>query len=209
MPRARVAMHSIQAILRLRHECGCSQREIARSCGLSSGTVNKLLRQARQAGLSWPLPPELDEAALQERVYGRPAGARPSARREALDFAAVHKELVRRKHLTLQLVWQEYREQHADGYGYSQYCELYREWKTRKAHVFVAVLGASSYFYAEAIWGEDLESWIGSHVRALEDFGGAGNDFVPDFVPGNQSGLCSLPRYVAEDSVGGARERER
>ena len=191
----------------MRHECGCSQREIARSCGLSSGTVNKLLRQAEQAGPGWPLPPELDEAALQERLYGRPAGARPSARREALDFAAVHKELVRRKHLTLQLVWQEHREQHPNGYGYSQYCELYRDWKTRKdlvmlqehkagdrifgdyagqtvpveivetdetreAHVFVAVLGASSYFHAEASWGGDLESWIGSHVRALEDFGG-------------------------------------
>ena len=83
MANARIAMHSIQEILRLHHECGRSQREIARSCGLSAGAVNKVLRLAGQAGLSWPLPPDLDEGALLERLYGRPAGARASARREA------------------------------------------------------------------------------------------------------------------------------
>lgn len=132
MPRARIAMHSIEEILSLRHECGCSQREIARSCGLSAGTVNKLLQLAGPAGLSWPLPPELDEAASQQRLYGRPAGAGPSARREAIDFAALHKELIQRKHLTLMLLWQEYREQHGDGHSYSQFCELYRQWKSRQ-----------------------------------------------------------------------------
>ena len=227
MPRARIAMHSIQEILRLRHECGCSQREIARSCGLATGTVNRLLWQAEQAGLEWPLPPDWDEAELHERLYGRPAGARPSARREALDFAAVHKQLSQRKHLTVQLVWQEYREQHPDGYGYSQFCELYRDWKTRRdlvmlqehkagdrifvdyagdtvpidaaesaeprpAHVFVAVLGASSYFYTEASWGQDVESWIGAHVRTLEDFGGAANTWVPDNL---KSGVTRACRY--------------
>jgi len=227
MPRARIAMHSIEEILRLRHECGCSQREIARSCGLSAGTVNKLLQLAGQAGLSWPLPPELDEAALQQRLYGRPAGAGPSARREAIDFAALHKELIQRKHLTLMLLWQEYREQHGDGYGYSQFCELYRQWKsrqdpvmrqehkagerlfvdyagqtvaieeaatgqTREAVIFVATLGASSYFYAEASWGQDVACWIGSHVHAFEDFGGVPEILVPDNL---KSGVTKACRY--------------
>ena len=227
MGKARVAMHSIEEVLRLHHECGCSQREIARSCGLSAGAVNKLLRLAGQAGLAWPLPPDLDEAQLQERLYGRPAGSRRSRRLEAIDFATVHKELKGRKHLTLQRVWQEYREQHADGYSYSQYCERYRQWKsrqdlvmlqehkageklfvdyagqsvpvddaesgeTRKAQVFVAVLGASSYFYAEASWGQDIESWIGSHVRALEHFGGAVAVLVPDNL---KSGVTRACRY--------------
>ena len=49
------AMNSIREILRLHHECGRSQREVARSCGLSAGAVNKVLRLAGQAGLSWPL----------------------------------------------------------------------------------------------------------------------------------------------------------
>ena len=227
MSNARVAMDSIREILRLHHECGCSQREIARSCGLSVGAVNKLLQQAGQAGLAWPLEPDLDEGQLQERLYGGPAGARPSARRESLEFAAVHKELSRRKHLTLQLVWHEYREQHPDGYSYSQYCELYRQWKSRKdlvmlqehkagdkafvdyagqtvpvddaatgetreAQIFVAVLGASSYFYAEASWGQDVESWIASHVRALEDFGGVVSTLVPDNL---KSGVTRACRY--------------
>ena len=150
-----------------------------------------------------------------------------SARRESLEFAAVHKELSRRKHLTLQLVWHEYREQHPDGYSYSQYCELYRQWKSRKdlvmlqehkagdkafvdyagqtvpvddaatgetreAQIFVAVLGASSYFYAEASWGQDVESWIASHVRALEDFGGVVSTLVPDNL---KSGVTRACRY--------------
>ncbi|MDE0260877.1 MAG: IS21 family transposase [Bryobacterales bacterium] len=227
MPRARIAMDSIQEILRLHHECGCSQREIARSCGLAAGTVNRLLQQAGQAGLEWPLPPDWDEAELHRRLYGGPSGARPSARRQTLDFAAVHKQLSRRKHLTVQLVWQEYREQHPDGYSYSQFCELYRDWKTRQdlvmlqehkagdrifvdyagatvpvyelagaepraAHIFVATLGASSFFYAEANWGQDIESWVSAHVHTLEDFGGAANVWVPDNL---KSGVTRACRY--------------
>ncbi len=42
----------------------------------------------------------------------------------------------------------------------------------REAYVFVAVLGASSYCYCEASWGQDLEAWITAHVRAFEDLGG-------------------------------------
>lgn len=88
MANARVAMHSVQEILRLYCECGCTQREIARSCGLSAGAVNKVLRLAREAGLSWPLPPDLDEREMQERLYGWPAGPGPSRRLEAIDFAS-------------------------------------------------------------------------------------------------------------------------
>ena len=132
MAKARVAIHSIEEVLRLHHECGCSQREIARSCGLSTGAVNKLLRLAGQAGVAWPLPADLDEAQLEERLYGRPAGSRRSRQLEGIDFAAVHKELKARKNLTLQRVWQKYREQHPDGYSYSQYCERYRQWKSRQ-----------------------------------------------------------------------------
>ena len=89
MPRGRVAnMYLIEEVLRLHHECGRSQREVARSCGVSLGSVNRLLRKAEAAGLGWPLPDGLDEAKLHEPLYGRPAGTqRERARREALDFA--------------------------------------------------------------------------------------------------------------------------
>ena len=58
-------MHLIEDVLRLHHECGRSQREVARSCGVSLGTVNRLLRKAEAAGLGWPLPEGLDEEQLQ------------------------------------------------------------------------------------------------------------------------------------------------
>ena len=129
MPRGRMAMESIEEILRLHHECKRSQREIARSCGLSAGAVNGLLQRAARAGLGWPLPEGLEPGQLHERLYGTPAGGR----RAALDCAAMHKELSRRRHLTLRLLWEEYRAAQPEGYGYSQDCELYRQWKARRA----------------------------------------------------------------------------
>ena len=212
MPKARIAMHDIHEILRLRHECGRSQREIARSRELSVGAVCKVLRRAREAGLCWPLPEGLEGKALEERLYGGPRGPAPGRRREGLDFAAASKDLSRRKNLTLRQLWLEYCERSPGGYSYSRYCELYRQWKAGRdtvmlqehrageklfldyagqtvpvqgreefeAQVFVAVLGASSYFYAEASRGQDLKSWIGSNVRALEHFGGSTALLVPD-----------------------------
>lgn len=220
-------MHVLEEVLRMRHECGRSQREIARACGLSAGAVNQVLQRAARAGVGWPLPAELGEEGLQERLYGSPAGGRRDARRDALDFAGMHAQLSRRKSLTLRQLWREYREAEPEGYGYSQFCELYREWKARRspvmlqehqageklfvdyagqtvpvrdpesgeeraAQVFVAVLGASSYCYAEASWGQDVESWLGSHVRALEYFGGSPEVLVPDNL---RSGVTRASRY--------------
>ena len=105
MPKARIAMHDIHEILRLRHECGRSQREIARSRELSVGAVCKVLRQAREAGLARPLPDGLEGKALEERLYGGPRGPAPGRRREGLDFAAASKDLSRRKNLTLRQLW--------------------------------------------------------------------------------------------------------
>ncbi len=227
MPRGRVAMHLIPEVLRLRHGCGRSQREVARACGVSLGTVNGVLKKAGQAGLGWPLPEGLDEGELHERLYGGAAGIQQRPRREALDFASVHKQLRQRKHLTLQLLWHEYREEEPGGYSYSQYCNLYRQWRTRQdlvmlqehqpgenlfvdyagqtvpvheleadevreAQVFVAVLGASSYFYAEASWGQDMEAWVGAHVRTFEDLGGVTQVVVPDNL---KSGVTKACRY--------------
>ena len=79
---------------------------------------------ARGAGLSWPLPAELDDAELEARLFRGPESASGRARP---DCARIHQEL-RRTGVTLLLLWTEYREIHPDGYGYSQYCEIYRRW---------------------------------------------------------------------------------
>lgn len=72
---------------------------------------------AELAGLGWPVPTDLDADGLRERLYGKPSGQRPDARRAALDFAAMHTELSRRQSLTLRQLWREYREASPDWYG--------------------------------------------------------------------------------------------
>jgi len=180
-------------------------------------------------------------------------------RRAALDFAAMHKRLSLRKSLTLKQLWRghpdderrverrlrrsltlkqlwrEYREAHPEGYGYSRYCELYREWEARRspmtlheqnagsklfvdyatntvlvrdpnidedrpAQVFVAVLEASPWCYAEASWEQDEESRMGSHLRALEYFGDSPQVLVPgNLEPGAQ--LVKLKRSALEEAL--------
>ena len=129
MPRNRVAMHNIKEVMRLHHKLGHSQREIARSCGISLSTVNTVLQRARQVGLSWPLEPALEEEALEQRLYGQRGVEGKAARRETVDFAEVQKQLQKHKHTTLLLLWQEYREVHPHGYSYSHLILTAATWR--------------------------------------------------------------------------------
>jgi transposase len=124
MGAERLPMRQIFEILRLKHESRLSCRAIARACGVGVGTVSEYLRRAQRAGLAWPLPPELDEAALEARLF---APAETGREQVPPDLVRIHQEL-KRPGVTLHLLWEEYREVHADGYGYSQYCEIYRRW---------------------------------------------------------------------------------
>ena len=206
-------MRKIQEVLRLKWESGLSNRAIARSCSISPTTVSEYVRRTQAAGLSWPLPENLDEDQLYRLLFPKPAPPSERVIPEP-DWKTIHTEL-RRKSVTRRLLWLEYREAHPDGYGYSYFCEIYRLWakkldppmrlshkagekvfvdyagqtvrivdpetgEIREAHIFVAVLGASSYTYAEAHWAEDLPNWIGGHVRALAFFGGAPEIIIPD-----------------------------
>ena len=119
-------MRRIHEVLRLKHEKGLRHRAIARACGVGLGTVCEYLQRAAQAGLSWPLPPELDEAALEARLF--PVPERAVRERAMPDCVHIHEEL-KRTGVTLQLLWEEYRQVHAEGYGYSQFCEHYRRWE--------------------------------------------------------------------------------
>lgn len=119
-------MRKLREILRLHFEVHLSQRAIARAQGIDHVTVSDVLRRFAQAGLSWPLPADLTDAALEQRLYPGNAG-RPKRRPEP-DWATVHAEL-RRKGVTLQLLWQEYRQQCPEGYGYSLFCERYRRYR--------------------------------------------------------------------------------
>ena len=130
MPRKRLSMRNIREILRLKHFHNCSIREISKSCGIGRSTVSDYLHRARAAGLSWPLPEELDDTALEQRLF--PSVAQPVNKSCNIpDFQKVHKELQSKKHVTLNLLWQEYKEQHPDGYQYSWFCQNYRDWTGR------------------------------------------------------------------------------
>jgi transposase len=220
-------MRKIKEVLRLRFELGLGQRQIARSCSIGQGTVHEYLKRAQVAGVSWPLPEGWDDRRLEEALYGPALRHVCESRKPIPDFAQLHEELQRHRHLTLQLAWEEYRHAHPDGYAYSQFCELYRRWRRhldvvlrqdhkageklfvdyagdtiaihdpqggaeRQASIFVAVLGASNYAYAEATESQELENWIGSHIRAFEFLGGVPKLVIPD---NTRTGVNRVCRY--------------
>jgi transposase len=213
VPEKRLPMRTIKEVLRLHHEVHLSERSIANICQIGKGTVQRYLERAAVAGLSWPLPEELDDAQLEKLLFPPPPA--PAGQRPLPDFIKVHHELKVNRSVTLQLLWQEYRESEAGGINYSWFCDQYREWarhldvvlrqehragekmfvdhagdtmtitdpqtgQGRPAHLFVAVLGASNYTYAEATWTRDLNDWIGSHTRAVQFFDGCTRLVVPD-----------------------------
>jgi transposase len=129
MPAERIAMRQVRDVLRL-NAAGVSGNEIARRVGVAPSTVRLTLTRLAAAGLGWPLPAELTDAALEARLLTAAGKKQGHRRRTEPDWAAVHREL-KRKHVTLQILWDEYIEQNPDGYRYSRFCELYRAWAER------------------------------------------------------------------------------
>ena len=124
-------MRKITEILRLHFEQRLGQRQIARSINTSQSTVHEYLARMKAAGLNWPLGIEWDEDRLEQALF--PPGqtpAKPPQRAEP-DYAHMREQLGRHRDLTIELLWEEYREQHPDGYSYSRFCKLYRTWKKR------------------------------------------------------------------------------
>ena len=230
-------MRKIREVLRLRLAQGLSQRAVGESLGISTGAVNICLGRARRAGLSWPLPDGLDDAQLERLLYPPPPAV-ASEQRPVPDWAAVHREL-RRPNVTLALLWEEYRAGAGgqDGFGYSWFCLLYREWvgrlkptlrqvhtagervfvdfaghtmevidgatgEVRQAQVFVAVLGASSYTYAQATWTQSLPDWIAAHVAMLAFFAGTPRQIVSDNLRAGITRACFYEPQVNRTYAG-------
>lgn len=224
MPTERLSMRHIREVLRLHYSVGMSQRAVARSLGLAHGTVSKYVNRARRAGLTWPLPTELDhDVQLENRLFPPPSD-RPGDERPHPDWALVHREL-RRPNVTLMLLWEEYCDGNSDSFRYPWFCERYREWAGRlkptlrqvhvageklfvdysghttevvggltgevlSAQIFVAVLGASNYTYAEASLSQSLPDWIASHVRTFAYFGGVARQTVSDNLKAGITRAC-------------------
>ena len=223
MATERLSMRKTREILRQKWAMGRTHRDVAASLGVSAGAVGEVVGRARRAGLCTVTELEaLTDEVLDKLLYGTRDAL--TTQRSPPDCAYLHTER-RRAGVTLQLLHQEYLDQHPDGYQYTQFCEFYRRWTSsrglsmRQVHhageklfvdysgkrphyfeggerieceLFVAVLGASNFTFAEATRTQRSPDFIGSHVRALEFIGGVPRAIVPDQL---KSGVTTACRY--------------
>jgi transposase len=126
VPAERLSMRKLREVLRLYFGNKLSARAVARSVGASSSVVNNYVGRAKLAGVSWPLPPELEgDAELEGKLF--PGELKHGVHRPEPDWAHVHLEL-RKKHVTKRLLWEEYKEAQPEGLQYSQFCDKYARW---------------------------------------------------------------------------------
>src|ERR1700722_19465007 len=128
MPAGRIGMGDARGIIRL-EASSVSTHEIARRLGMARSTVRETLRRAQTAGLFWPLPEAMNDGALEAALYASRRSKRGHRRIEEPDWASVHREL-KRKHVTLLILWDKYIAANPGGYSYSRFCELYRAFET-------------------------------------------------------------------------------
>lgn len=190
----RLPMRKIGEALRLK-AAGLATRKIAASLGIGQSTASEYLKRADQAGLSWPLPLGWSEADLEQRLFRSAAEATCRGLAQP-DWPAVHRAL-KRKGVTLALVWEDYRAAHPrDGYGYSRFCELYRRWEgrlspTMRQHHFAGERAFVDYA------GDTLEVIDGAtgEVRQAQIFVGVLGASNYTFV--EASWTQSLPDWIA------------
>jgi transposase len=125
MAQERLSMRKIKEVLRLYYDLKLSKRQVARSCNIAASTVREHLRRAQAAGLEWPLSDGLDDSQLSALLF--PEKPLVVARLPLPSMEYLHQEL-QIKGVTRQLLWLEYKEQYPDGYEYSQFCEIFRNW---------------------------------------------------------------------------------
>ncbi len=127
MPALRLSMRKIREVLRLKYKLRLTHRAVAKACSVGLGTVTLYSQRAEELGLTWPLPAELDDAALEAKLF---PSAAPLCNRASPDCVGIHRELSRIG-VTLRLLWEEYQAVYPDGYRYSQFCEIYRRWSKK------------------------------------------------------------------------------
>jgi transposase len=129
MAAERISMRTIREVLRLKWERKLTNQQISQSCKIARSTVTDYLSRAEQGGLSWPLPPELDDGRLEGLLYP-PRSSDAAEKRNMPSMEHLKAELSRRS-VTLRLLWLEYRQGNPDGYQYSQFCLRYRQWAAK------------------------------------------------------------------------------
>ena len=128
MPRKRLSMRKISEVLRLKVQCHSTNREIANACSIGVASVSEYIGRASRAGVSWPLPEGMTEPELERLLY--PPAVRLPDDRALPDFEYIRKEL-KKKGVTLQILWEEYVLASSCAYGRSYFVDLYRQWEAR------------------------------------------------------------------------------
>src|SRR4029077_19718998 len=105
-------MRKLREVLRLRYELKLGYQQIGRSCAIGVGTVHKYLKRAEAAGGTWPFPEDWEQARGDAMVSPRraPSIAGQNPALSSPDFGVIHEQLCSSKYVTLQLLWEEYRQ---------------------------------------------------------------------------------------------------
>ena len=151
MAGMRMSMRKIREVLRLTHELGLSVREVCEATGVGKTAVCEYVNRARVIGITWPIPPLIDDAGLERRLF-TPAGFHAGSTKPLPDWTKVHEELKRRG-VTLMILWEEHRAEHVDGHGYSRFCELYSAWRKRLSPTMRQTYVAGDKLFVD--WGGD------------------------------------------------------
>lgn len=120
-------MRKFKEVLRLKYDHHLTNRKIAKSCAMSHVTVGKYLDLAKQAGIIWPLPDDIDDSQLEHRLFKNVT--RPLSDKPFMPSMQYLFQELKKKHVTLQLLWYEYKQGSPDGYQYSYFCERYNQWR--------------------------------------------------------------------------------
>ncbi len=188
MPRERLSMRKIHEILRLSWGAQVSLRAVSKTLGIGKSTVSDCLKRAPAAGLSWPLPADLDEGRLERLLYA--PEARAPRCREAIEWARIQREL-RGKGVTLFRLWQESRERAPDGDADSRFCELYAQWRGQVDVVMrrTPCAPARSFFRASSR-PDNLRSAVSQACRDEPDLNPTDQDFA------RHDGVAVIPARV-------------
>src|SRR3990172_5152051 len=198
MAKARLSMRKIKEVLRLKHHGDLSRRQIAQSCQISRSTVADYLYRAEKAGVGWPLP----------------------------NFDYLYREIKAHKkfNLTLDLLWREYKEQHPEGYQYSQFCQLYRRSRDKLDYCIPQDhRGGEKIFvdYGEGLNLVDPKSGEPISTQLFVAVWGASNytyaeatltQQLPDWIGSHVRAFSyfgCLPKIVVPDCLKGAVSRDR
>lgn len=118
-------MRRIREVLRLGYENQITMRKISLCCRLGRGTVQEYFRRFRVSGLPWPVPIEITDEELEQQLFPKNEPTRLA--KKTLDYEYLYQEM-KEPNVTLSILWEEYKQEQPDGYQYSQFCDLYRQY---------------------------------------------------------------------------------